>query len=55
MDATPRDPVDASDVDEEIPEEDLPVPEMQPETQGHDPVIADLGPDGEGDVTADGV
>jgi len=36
---------------EEQPTGELPVPEVQPETQGQEPVIADLGPDGEGDLS----
>ena len=38
--------------DDEIPAEDLPSPESQPETQGEDPVIAELGDEGEGDLSA---
>ena len=35
--------------------EGFPTREQQPETQGASPVVADLGPDGEGDVNARGV
>lgn len=36
--------------DTEIPLEDLPTSRVQPETQGEDPVVAELGDEGEGDL-----
>lgn len=48
--ATGRDPDEIPAADDEIPFEDLPASETQPETQGADPVIADLGEEGEGDL-----
>ena len=39
-----------SDIDE-IPSSDLPDSTDQPETQGADPVVAELGEDGEGDLS----
>ena len=49
--ATGRDPAEIPDDADEIPAADLPAPELQPESQGEDPVIADLGEDGEGDLS----
>lgn len=46
---------EGTDDDEEIPAEDLPAPEVQPETQGADPVIAELGEEGEGDLSPEDV
>ncbi|QBE49524.1 sugar ABC transporter ATPase [Leucobacter triazinivorans] len=34
----------------EVPAADLPTSESQPESQGEDPVVAELGDDGEGDL-----
>lgn len=48
--ATGADPAEIPDADDEIPAEDLPDSEAQPETQGEDPVIAELGEEGEGDL-----
>lgn len=36
--------------DEEVPATDRPTTGQQPETQGEDPVIAEMGEDGEGDL-----
>lgn len=49
--ATGRDPDEIPDPDDEIPTQDLPGSEPQPETQGEDPVIAELGDEGEGDLS----
>ena len=49
--ATGRDPAEIPDPADEIPAEDLPPTGAQPETQDADPAIADLGPDGEGDLS----
>ncbi|GGD85954.1 sugar ABC transporter ATPase [Microbacterium murale] len=48
--ATGRDPDEISAADDEIPAEDLHGSNSQPESQGEDPVIADLGDEGEGDL-----
>ena len=48
--ATGRDPDELPDPDDEIPAEDLPGFGAQPETQGDEPVSADLGEDGQGDL-----
>lgn len=39
-----------ADPADEIPFEDLPLSAAQPETQGEDPLSAELGEDGEGDL-----
>ncbi|KZE91325.1 hypothetical protein [Microbacterium sp. TNHR37B] len=44
---------DQAEVTEEIPQEDLPPSTAQPESQGTDPLIADIGEDGEGDLSPD--
>lgn len=49
--ATGRDPAEIPDPADEIPAADLPPSDAQPETQDADPAIADLGPDGEGDLS----
>ena len=49
--ATGRDPAEIPDAADEVLSEDLPAPELQPESQGDDPVIAELGEDGEGDLS----
>lgn len=36
---------------EEIPQTDLPSSTAQPESQGEDPLIADIGEEGEGDLS----
>ncbi|KAA9089854.1 sugar ABC transporter ATPase [Microbacterium radiodurans] len=48
--ATGADPAEIVSDDDEIPAEDLPVSRVQPETQGEDPVVAELGEEGEGDL-----
>ncbi|MBK0420105.1 sugar ABC transporter ATPase [Leucobacter sp. CSA1] len=44
------DPVGTPGGDPEIPAEDLPDSELQPESQGEDPLVAELGEEGEGDL-----
>lgn len=53
--ATGRDPDEIPDPEDEIPAQDLPGSEPQPETQGEDPVIAELGDEGEGDLSPEDV
>ncbi|MDP3953032.1 sugar ABC transporter ATPase [Microbacterium sp.] len=48
--ATGRDPDEIPSADDEVPAEDLHGSNSQPESQGQDPVIADLGDEGEGDL-----
>ncbi|WP_315105561.1 sugar ABC transporter ATPase [uncultured Microbacterium sp.] len=48
--ATGRDPDEIPDPDDEVPAEDLPGSAPQPESQGEDPVLADLGEEGQGDL-----
>ncbi|GAA4785847.1 sugar ABC transporter ATPase [Microbacterium gilvum] len=48
--ATGADPAEIPDEADEIPAADLPRGEEQPETQEADPIVADLGEDGEGDL-----
>lgn len=48
--ATGRDPDEIPDPEDEIPFEDLHDQAAQPETQGDEPVSAELGEDGQGDV-----
>lgn len=48
--ATGDDPAHLEAPDDEIPAEDLAAGWQQPESQGDDPVIADLGEDGQGDL-----
>jgi len=47
---TGADPAELPADDDDIPATDLPAGAAQPETQGEDPLVADLGADGEGDV-----
>lgn len=49
--ATGADPDELPSVDDEIPARDLPTSGLQPETQEGDPVIAEIGEDGEGDLS----
>ena len=49
--ATGRDPAEISDPEDEIPAEDLPGAGSQPETQGGAPVSAELGEEGQGDLS----
>lgn len=53
--ATGRDPDEIPDADDEIPIEDLHGSSSQPESQGADPVIADLGTEGEGDLAPEDI
>lgn len=48
--ATELSPDEVEVDDTQIPLEDLPTSRVQPETQGEDPVIAELGEEGEGDL-----
>lgn len=48
--ASGRDPDEIPADDDDIPASDLPASEAQPETQDEDPVVAELGEDGEGDL-----
>ncbi len=48
--ATGADPAELRGDDADIPAEDLPSAARQPESQGEDPAIADLGEDGQGDL-----
>ncbi len=58
-DTTARDAGRAEDIDDgalqgpdqEIPFEDLPESVRQPESQGADPLVAELGEEGEGDLS----
>jgi len=47
---TGADPAEIPDEEDEIPIEDLPFSEQQPDSQGEDPALIDLGPDGQGDI-----
>ena len=49
--ATGADPDELPSDDDEIPAADLPSSGLQPETQEGDPVIAEIGEDGEGDLS----
>ena len=49
--ATGADPDEIPDEDDEIPSYDLPTEAEQPESQGLDPVLVDLGEEGEGDLS----
>lgn len=49
--ATGRDPDEIPDADDEIPFEDLHSSATQPETQDEDPVTAELGEEGQGDLS----
>ena len=48
--ATGDDPAQIPSDEDEIPAADLPGAAEQPDTQGEDPAIADLGEDGQGDL-----
>lgn len=47
---TGADPAELPHEDDQIPAYDLPTDAMQPETQGEDPIEAELGDDGQGDL-----
>lgn len=49
--ATGRDPDEIPAPDDEIPFDDLHSPGSQPETQGDEPVSAELGEEGQGDLS----
>lgn len=53
--ATGDDPAHLATDDTEIPADDLPSDLAQPETQGGDPLIAELGEEGEGDISDEGL
>lgn len=48
--ATGRDPAEIPDPEDQIPAEDLHGSAAQPESQGEDPVVSDLGDQGQGDL-----
>lgn len=48
--ATGDDPAEVPVDADEIPRDDLPTAEAQPDTQGDDPVTAALGEEGQGDI-----
>lgn len=48
---TGADPAEIPDEGDEIPFDDLPGSEEQPESQGEDPALIDLGEEGQGDVS----
>jgi len=49
--ATGADPAEIPSPEDQIPAEDLPGGRAQPDTQGTDPVDAELGEQGQGDLT----
>ena len=49
--ATGDDPAHIPSDEDQIPATDLPGGGIQPESQGEDPLIADLGEEGEGDLS----
>ena len=53
--ATGADPDEIESDDDEIPLADLPDPELQPESQGEDPLVAELGEDGNGDLAPEDI
>lgn len=48
--ATGADPAEIPAPDDDIPAESLVTDAAQPETQGEEPIVAELGEDGEGDL-----
>jgi hypothetical protein len=48
--ATGADPAEIPQDDDQIPAADMPSEGLQPESQGLDPLVSDLGEDGEGDL-----
>lgn len=48
---TGADPAEIPDDEDEIPFDDLPGTQAQPESQGEDPDLIDLGPEGQGDIS----
>ena len=49
--ATGADPDEIRADDDEIPFADLPDADLQPESQGEDPLVVELGENGEGDLS----
>lgn len=49
--ATGADPAEIPDEEDEVPFDDLPGSEEQPESQGEDPALIDLGEEGQGDLS----
>lgn len=49
--ATGADPDELPSDEDQIPREDQPTSDLQPETQEDDPLVAELGEDGEGDLS----
>ena len=49
--ATGADPDEIESDDDEIPFADQPDADLQPESQGEDPLVVELGEDGEGDLS----
>ncbi len=47
---TGADPAEIPDDDDQIPAPDLPTEAVQPDTQGENPLAAELGEDGQGDL-----
>ena len=53
--ATGDDPAQIAADDDDIPAEDIRAGFEQPESQGADPLIADIGEDGEGDLSPEDI
>lgn len=53
--ATGDDPAHIPDDADEIPRDDLPADDAQPDTQGDDPLTAALGDEGQGDIAPEDV
>lgn len=53
--ATGADPSEIPDPLDEIPAADLPTGELQPESQDEDPLMAELGEEGQGDLAPEDV
>lgn len=53
--ATGADPDELPADDDEVPRADQPISELQPESQESDPLLAELGDDGEGDLSVNDV
>jgi hypothetical protein len=52
---TGADPAEIRDDGDDVPASDLPDDEAQPDTQGEDPITAELGDDGQGDLAPEDV
>lgn len=48
--ATGDDPAHLASEDEEVPRADMPPESLQPDSQGQDPELAELGDEGQGDL-----